>query len=271
MGSVMGSLKGSVSGWVSAAIIAMIGIAALFPGLLTAGDPTAVNPAAAFTPPSTEAIFGTDTSGRDVFTRIVYGARESLGIALAATGIGMGLAILLGFSSLLGKRIDAVVSRIIEVLFSLPTLVLALLLVAVLGGGVRASIIAVGLATTPGYARILRARARTVVTSGYVATARIEGIARYRIFARHIVPNTLWPLLVIATLGIGQAIIWVSALSFLGLGALPPSPEWGAMLADGRLYIHSAWWLTVMPGLVITLTAAATTILGRTWTKVSPL
>lgn len=264
-------VRGTLSGWISGAIIVLIALAALFPSMLAPGDPTAVDPAAAFSPPSSGAIFGTDTSGRDVFTRVIYGARESVGIALAATGIGMVLAVVLGFGSLLGKRIDAVFSRIVEVLFSLPTLVLALLLVAVLGAGVRASVIAVGLATAPGYARILRARARAVASSGYVAAARLEGISRLRIFFRHILPNTLLPLLAIATLGIGQAIIWVSALSFLGLGALPPSPEWGAMLADGRLYIQNAWWLTVAPGLVITITAAATTILGRTWSKVSPV
>lgn len=258
------------SGWISAGFLLLVAIAAVFPHVFAPGDPTAVDPAAAFTSPGPSAILGTDTSGRDVFTRVVHGTRESVGIALAATSIGMGLALILGFGSLLGRWVDAVIARIVEVLFSLPTLVLALLLVAVLGAGVQASVIAVGLATAPGYARILRARARGVQASGYVAAARLEGLGRARVFLRHILPNTLWPLLAIATLGIGQAIIWVSALSFLGLGALPPSPEWGAMLADGRLYIQSAWWLTVAPGLLITLTAAATTILGRTLTQVEP-
>lgn len=256
--------------WASAALLLLVASAALFPHVLAPDDPTAVDPVAAFTPPGRSAVLGTDASGRDLFTRVIHGTRESVSIALAATGVGMGLALILGFGSLLGRWVDVAVSRIVEVLFSLPTLVLALLLVAVLGAGVRASVIAVGLATAPGYARILRARARTVHASGYVAAARLEGLSRSRVFLRHVLPNTLWPLLAIATLGIGQAIIWVSALSFLGLGALPPSPEWGAMLADGRLYLQSAWWLTVVPGLAITLTAAATTILGRSLTEVTP-
>lgn len=260
-----------LSGWVSLAVLAIALVAAVFPHLLAPGDPTAVDPARAFTPPGRGSLFGTDTSGRDVFTRVVHGTRESVGIALAATGIGMALAMVLGFGSLLGRRVDAVLARVVEVLFSLPTLVLALLLVAVLGAGVRASVIAVGLATAPGYARILRARARAVSTSGYALAARLEGAPPSRVFTRHVLPNTLWPLLAVATLGIGQAIVWVSALSFLGLGALPPSPEWGAMLNDGRLYISSAWWLTVAPGLAITATAAATTILGRSLTSGGPL
>src|SRR5690625_5884936 len=121
----------------------------------------------------------------------------------------------------------------IEVLFSLPTLVLALLLVSVLGAGVHASVIAVGLATAPGYARILRSRARGVLASGYVAAARLEGLGPTRIFLRHVLPNTLWPLLAVATLGIGQAIVWGSALRLLGLGWLQASPGWGAMLCGG--------------------------------------
>lgn len=249
--------------WISLAILVFLALAAAFPTLLTSDQPGAVDPAAAFHPPSRDAFFGTDTSGRDVYTRVIYGTRESVPIALAATGIGMVIAVILGFGSLVSRSVDAAISRIIEVLFSLPTLVLALLLVSVLGAGVRASVIAVGLATAPGYARMLRAQARSVATSGYVMAARLEGHHPLRVFFRHIAPNTFLPLLAVTTLGIGQAIVWVSSLSFLGLGALPPSPEWGAMLSDGRLYITSAWWLTLAPGLAITATAAATTILGR--------
>ncbi len=259
-----------LGGWLSAFSLLLVALAAIFPQVLAPADPTGIDPSAAFSPPGRDAILGTDTSGRDVFTRVVHGTRESVGIALAATGIGMALALVLGFGSLAGRWVDIALSRVNEVLFSLPTLVLALLLVSVLGAGVRASVIAVGLATAPGYARILRSRARGVFASGYVAAARIEGTGPFRIFIRHVLPNTLWPLLAIATLGIGQAIVWVSSLSFLGLGALPPSPEWGAMLSDGRLYIQSAWWLTAAPGLAITITAAATTILGRRLTEVNP-
>lgn len=258
------------AGWATLAVVGLVVLAALWPQLLAPGDPTAVAPAQAYAPPSTSAVFGTDASGRDVYTRVVHGAGQSLGIGAAATGIGISLGLVLGFAAALGPRwLDAVLSRVIEVLFALPSLVLALLLVAVLGAGVRASVLAVGLATAPGYARILRARAQSVTRSAYVQAARLEGVAAPAAFVRHVVPNTVWPLVAVATLGIGQAIVWVSALSYLGLGALPPSPEWGAMLNAGRLHITTAWWLTVAPGLAITVTAASLTMLGRRVGKVA--
>jgi peptide/nickel transport system permease protein len=253
-----------VPGVLAALAVAWMVVAVLRPGLLAPGDPTAIDPRAAFTSPGPGHWFGTDESGRDVYTRVVHGAAASLGIGAAATAIGVGAGLVLGYAAGLGPRwLDAAVSRVIEVLFALPTLVLALLLVAVLGAGAEASVLAVGAATAPGYARMLRARVRTVAGSGYVEAARLEGHAPARVLVRHVLPNTLWPLVSVATLGIGQAVVWVCALSFLGLGTLPPSPEWGAMLNAGRVYIESAWWLTVFPGLAITVTAAALTVLGR--------
>src|SRR5699024_10277527 len=163
-------------------------------------------------------------------------------------------ALLLGFGSALGPRwLDGVLGRVIEVLFALPSLVLALLLVAVLGAGVRSSVIAVGLATAPGYARILRSRAQSVVRSPYVLASRLEGRRGPAVFVQHVLTNSVLPLIAVAT-----------------LGTLPPSPEWGAMLNDGRLYITTAWWMTVAPGLAITLTATALTVLGRRISAVAP-
>lgn len=252
------------SGALALATAVVMAIAVLAPSLIASGDPTAISPADAFTPPGPGHPFGTDESGRDVWTRVIHGARASLGVGAAATAIGVGIALVLGFASGLGPRLlDSAITRVVEVLYALPTLVLALLLVAVRGPGVTASVLAVGLATAPGYTRILRARSRGVAASGYVAAARLEGRGGGWVLRRHIVPNTVWPLAAVATLGIGQAVVWVAALSFLGLGALPPSPEWGAMLNAGRLYVTSAWWLTLGPGLAITVTAAALTALGR--------
>ncbi|XNS27980.1 ABC transporter permease [Citricoccus nitrophenolicus] len=258
-------------GLVSAGVVLLVLLAALLPGLLAPGDPTAIAPAQAYQPPGPGSVLGTDSSGRDVYTRVVHGAGQSLGVGAGATAIGLGLGLMLGFGAALGPRwLDAALSRIIEVLFALPSLVLALLLVSVLGAGVGPSVLAVGLATAPGYARILRARARQVVHSPYVAAARLEGVSAPVAFARHVVPNTMWPLIAVGTLGVGQAIVWVSALSYLGLGALPPSPEWGAMLNAGRLHITSSWWLTVAPGLAITAAAAALTTLGQRLSAVGP-
>lgn len=260
-----------VSGVLAALIVLGMALAALWPSLFAPGSPTAIDPPNAMRPPGDGSLLGTDESGRDVATRIVHGAAQSLGIGAAATAIGIVLGSILGFAAGLGPRwLDAAIGRVIEVMFALPSLVLALLLVSVMGAGVRASIIAVGLAVAPGYARMLRARTRSVARSGFVQASRLEGVSAWQAFVRHVAPNAALPLVAVATLGIGQSIIWVSALSFLGLGALPPSPEWGAMLNAGRIYLTSGWWLTVMPGLAITATAAAMTVLGRKLSAVAP-
>ena len=248
----------------SLAVLALALLAVCAPQLLAPGDPLTIHPAEAFQPPSLAHPFGTDESGRDVATRVVHGAAASVGIGLAATGIGIGAGALLGFLAGLGPRmLDSALSRLFEVLFALPTLVMALLFIAVLGSGPNAAILAIGIATVPGYARLLRARVRSVADSGYVEWARLDGVPRTRVLARHIAPNTLWPLVSAATLGVGQAIVWVSALGFLGLGTEPPAPEWGAMLNAGRVYLTTAWWMTVGPGLAIVGTAAALTVIGR--------
>ncbi|MBL3700577.1 ABC transporter permease [Leucobacter luti] len=248
----------------SLAVLLIAAAAVLAPQLLAPGDPLAVHPADAFAPPSFAHPFGTDESGRDVATRVVHGAAASLGIGLAATGIGIGIGALLGFAAGLGPRpVDAALGRLFEVLFALPTLVMSLLFIAVLGSGPTASILAIGLATIPGYARLLRSRVRGVAGSGYVEWARLDDVSPGRVFVRHVAPNALWPLVSAATLGVGQAIVWVSALGFLGLGTEPPAPEWGAMLNAGRVYLTSAWWMTVGPGLALVLTAAALTVIGR--------
>ena len=258
---------GDVLGWPGGLAVAALVLAALAvcaPGALAPQDPLAVRPTEAFAPPSPAHPFGTDESGRDLFTRVVHGAGASIGIGLAATGIGVGAGALLGFASGLGPRLlDAALARVFEVLFALPTLVVALLFIALMGGGPASSTLAIGLATIPGYARMLRARVRVIAASGYVEWARLDGAGPWRVLAAHVAPNALWPLASAATLGVGQAIVWVSALGFLGLGALPPSPEWGAMLNPGRVYLTTAWWMTVCPGLAIVATATALTVLGR--------
>ncbi|MDZ8277051.1 ABC transporter permease [Microbacterium aquimaris] len=264
--TVAGTLRARLGagGIVCVAALAVIFVAVFWPTVLAPGDPLAIHPTEAFLSPRVGHVFGTDESGRDIYTRVVHGAAASAGVGLAATAIGVGVGVVLGFAAGLGPdRLDAALGRIIEVLFALPTLVMALLLVAIIGPGVTASVVAIGAATAPGYARVLRARVRTVVRSDYVRFAHLEATPPWRVFTRHIVPNSLAPLASIAAVGVAQAIVWVSALSFLGLGAVPPSPEWGAMLNAGRVYIASAWWMTVFPGLAIVVTALVLTVLGR--------
>jgi peptide/nickel transport system permease protein len=239
-------------------------IAAVFPFLLAPGDPLAINPSDAFQPPSLSHPAGTDESGRDLLTRIIHGAAPSLLIGVLATVIGVGLGVILGVVGGLGpKWVDVSTTRFVEVLFAFPGLLLALLFIAIAGPGPITSTVAVGLATAPGYARLVRTQVLSVRRSGYVEAAVTLGRGWWVRLRRHILPNVGATLFVLVTLGIGQSIVWASSLSYLGLGVAPPAAEWGAMLGAGRTYIASFWWMTFFPGLAIVLSAAATTLLGR--------
>ncbi|MFC9503882.1 ABC transporter permease [Streptomyces sp. NPDC057002] len=244
--------------------LTLVVVAALVPGLLTSYAPDAIKPAEFFRSPSAEHWFGTDQNGRDVYTRVVYGAGQSLLIGLGATAISLSLGITLGLGSALGgRRVDFAVGRVLEVLFAFPGLLLALLFIAVFGTGAVTAAIAVGIGEAAGYARLIRSQATTVVRSGYVEAARGLGHSPARVVRRTVLPNVLRPLAALATLGIGQSVVWASSLSFLGLGAQPPAAEWGAMLADGRTFLQYAWWTSFFPGLFIVLTTLSTTVLGR--------
>lgn len=250
--------------WAGAAVLAFLALAAAAPGLLTAHDPYTIDPAAAFTPPNAAHPFGTDQNGRDVFARIITGTGQSLLLGLAATAIGLVLGGLLGITAgVSGKWLDSAICRFVEILFAFPGLLLALIVIAVSGTGIVTAAIAVGIGTAPGYARMLRTQTLQVTAAPYVETALALGRSRTHILWHTIVPNVIRPLFVLATLGVGQAIVWASSLSFLGLGAQPPAAEWGAMLADGRNYIRIAWWIAAFPGIFITLAALTTTVVGR--------
>ncbi len=248
----------------SAVILLLFVAAAVAPGLLAPGSPLAVNPVDAFQPPSWAHPFGTDESGRDVYTRVVHGARPSLLIGVAATAIGLVLALVLGAAAGLGPRwLDFTAGRVTEVFFAFPGILLALLLIALTGPSPVVATIAVGLSVAPGYARIIGGEFRRVRQAGYVEAAVLLGHGWWRRFTGHILPNALGSVFVLATLGLGQTIVWASALSFLGLGTPPPAAEWGAMLAAGRTYLEVAPWLTIAPGTAIVLAATAATLLGR--------
>lgn len=249
---------------VPGAVVGVFLLAAVAPAVLAPGDPTAIDLGAALQPPSTEHLLGTDQSGRDLWTRIVHGTRHSLTIGLGATGVAMALAVVLGFASGLGGRAtDRAVGSVLEVAFAFPTMLLALLLVAVRGPSTSTLVLAVGIGSAPGYARMIRGQVLAVRREAYVEAALALG-HRYRdVVRRHVLPNALRPLVAVVTLGIGQSVVWASGLAFLGMGVAPPSPEWGALLEAGRAYITFAWWLEVMPGLAIVTLAVAVTALGR--------
>ncbi|RRV10641.1 ABC transporter permease [Pseudomonas sp. v388] len=244
--------------------LALIVIAAIAPQLFAHSDPLAIVPRNAFHPPSWEHWFGTDQSGRDIYSRVIHGARLSLFVGLAATALAMSIAVVLGLlGGLGGARTDRSVGWVLEVLFAFPSLILALLFVAIFGSGIGTLIVATGLGGAPGYARMVRGQVLAVRNAGYIEAARALGHGPGRIIWRQLLPNAMRPLIVTLTMGVGQAIVWASALSFLGLGARPPAPEWGTMLSMGRDFIANAWWLTFFPGLFIVLTTLSTTVAGR--------
>lgn len=264
----MSSARFSLSGTIASIVLGALAACALVPGVIAPFDPLAVSPSEAFLPPSWSHLFGTDDSGRDVLSRIVFGARDSLTIGLLATLIGLVLGVALG--ALAGgstRRVTAPVrfasDRTIEALFSFPGLLLALLIISVRGPGVASVVVAVAVSTAPGYARMVRGGVRQALGSGAVEAARLQGDGAPRIWAGLILPEAMRPVLVLATLGIGHAVILAAALGFLGLGTPPPAPEWGAMLNAGRPYLTKAWWLTLFPGLMILTVGLATTVLGR--------
>ncbi|WBL19158.1 ABC transporter permease [Citricoccus sp. NR2] len=243
---------------------ALLAVISLAPGWISPYPPLAVSPADAFQGPSWAHLMGTDESGRDIFSRVIHGTRDSLFIGLAATGLGMSIAVILGTLAAMAPRwLDAVVLRTLEALYSIPSLLMALLIIAFTGPGTWPAIIAVGLSTAPGYARLVRSQIRHLRGSEMLEAATVLGRTPWQKATNHLIPNALRSLTALITLGVGQAVIWASALSFLGLGTPPPEPEWGAMLAAGRTYLHFAWWMTLFPGLAIVTVAAGTTLIGR--------
>ncbi|MFJ8017165.1 ABC transporter permease [Streptomyces sp. NPDC096339] len=246
------------------AVLALILLAALAPSLFTGAGATDTDPLAALRPPSGAHWFGTDQLGRDVFARVVHGTRYSLAIGAAATGAGVALAVVWGLAAALSGRFgDALLMRAADVLLALPGLLLALLVVLVAGKGVTGTTIAVAVGTAPGFARVVRAQALVVRRSGYVESAVTLGVPRLLIVVRHVLPNTLGPLLVLATVTLGASISTGAALSYLGLGAQPPTPEWGAMLTEGQGFLDQAWWIALFPGLLLLATVLAVTVVGR--------
>jgi len=249
----------------AATVVVLVLVAAVAPGLLTHRSPTAIDLTATLRGPSWAHWFGTDDAGRDLLTRVIYGTRQSLGIGLGATAIAFLIAVVLGFTAALaGGVVDGIITRIVEVAFAFPALLLALLVIAVRGPSLATEIIAVGIGSAPGYARMVRGQVLTVRQAGYIEAAAALGHHGFTVIRRHLFPNAMRPLVAVVTLGVGQSIVWASGLSFLGLGVPPPSSEWGALLDAGRVHITTSWWLEILPGLVIVLVALAVTTLGRT-------
>ncbi len=250
-------------GAAGALLISLLVLAAVLAPVLTVHDPEIGDFLAISAAPSDEHIMGTDGLGRDIYARVLYGARISLQVGIIAVAIAATIGTTIGLlSGYLGGWIDSVIQRLLEVVQAFPGLVLAMALVAGLGPDIKNVMIAVGIATSPGLARIVRASVMGVKANTYVEAARSIGATGPRIVLRHILPNVTAPIIVVATAGLGGAILVEASLSFLGLGPPPPAPSWGSMLNDSRLAVGVAWWSAVYPGIAISLAVFGFNLLG---------
>lgn len=230
-------------------IIIILVLAAIFAPYITPYDYQQQNIRDAFYYPCAKYLLGTDNYGRDILTRVIYGARTSLLISLVSVAIGLLIGGLLGaLAAFYSGKTDNIIMRLLDILMSIPPLLLAVAISAALGSGMFNCAIAIGVASIPLFARVLRASAMSIREQEYVEAARACGVSNFAIIMKHIIPNSLGPILVQSTLRIGESILQISSLSFIGLGVQPPIPEWGNMLAFGREYIRDFWPMVVFPG-----------------------
>ncbi|MGJ3237271.1 MAG: ABC transporter permease [Anaerolineae bacterium] len=256
-------LRQSWNVMIGAVILIVIILLATFAPFITPYDPIIIDPLTGLKPPSAEHIFGTDNFGRDVFARVLYGGRLSVQVGLISILISSTIGTLLGIiSGYVGSWVDAVIMRLMDVLLAFPGILLALAIVAILGKSLPNVMIAVGISTIPTFTRIVRGSTLSLKQMDYIEAARALGCSHGRIMLRHILPNVITPIIVVATNGIAGAIIAGAALSFLGLGAQAPTPEWGIMLAEGRASLRSAHWVTTFPGVAIMITVLSINLLG---------
>ncbi|HMX10536.1 MAG TPA: ABC transporter permease subunit [Burkholderiaceae bacterium] len=263
--------RGAVAGLV---VVALIALAAVFADWVAPHSPIEQYREAVKLPPmwveGGQAAFplGTDSLGRDMLSRLIHGARVSLFIGLAVMSVSFVVGVLLGLACAAsqqtrwGQAVDVLISRVMDLIMAVPSLVLAILVVAVLGPSLTNTIVAVTIVYLPRYVRLVRAAALAELGKDYVTAARVSGVQGWRLMARTVLPNCLAPLIVQAALGVSDAILEAAALGFLGLGAQPPTAEWGTMLADAREFIRSNPWLVTLPGLAILITVVAINLAG---------
>src|SRR3989441_13013039 len=261
--AVLVRLRRSRGPAVGGMMLTVLALAAIAAPLLTPYDPLAMHPADRLRPPGLHHPFGTDVFGRDLFTRVLYGSRISLQTGVISISLAMALGVPLGLTSgFYGGGIDRLLMRIVDLMLTFPGILLALVIIAILGPNLLNAMVAVGISASPTYARVVRATVLSAKEQVYVEAARATGCTNGRIMLRHVLPNAVAPVIVLGTLGIAGAIIAAAALSYLGLGAQPPTPEWGALLSEGRNYLRVAWWMTTFPGLAIMTAVLSINLLG---------
>lgn len=264
-GDVARRLGAHTGARIGAVLLVVLLLGALLADVLALADPNETFLRDVLKPPLVDGhLMGTDDLGRDVFTRVLYGARTSLRVGVVAVGIAVLSGSVVGFTAgFFGRWWDAFVMRVMDVILSFPTILLAIAIVALRGPGIFNTMLAVGVVAIPVYARISRASAISLREQEFVTAARSVGVRERRILMRHIVPNALSPLIVQATLGVATAILNAAALGFLGLGAQPPDVEWGAMLVDSiKFLFRGAWWALTFPGVAIMVTVIAFNLIG---------
>jgi peptide/nickel transport system permease protein len=243
-------------------ILGLLLVAGLAPLLATA-NPYEQTLGDRLLPPSAKHLFGTDGLGRDIFSRVVYGARVTLTIALLVAAISTPLGMLIGIvAGYLGGAVDEILMRLADVFLAFPRLILAIAFAAALGPGVENAIIAIAIAQWPSYARLARAETLNVKNNDYIQAMRVLGAGKARIMAGHILPLTLSSIIVRMSLDMGTIILTAAGLGFLGLGAQPPMPEWGLMVSDGRQFLVDQWWVSTLPGLAILVVVMGFNLLG---------
>lgn len=248
---------------VGAGIVLLGAIAAVTAPWIAPHDPTRAFTAAARQPPSSRFLLGTDALGRDILSRIIYGSRVSAKIIVVSVGSAAVVGSFLGLvSGFVGRLVDAAIMRWMDVVLAFPAILLAIVVIAILGPGLTNAMLAIAVAVIPVYARTVRASVLSAMASDYVKAAIIVGVPKPVIMMRHVLPNVLTPIIVISTVNAGVTLLIAAGLSYLGLGAQPPTPEWGSMLADARAYLPDAWWMATFPGLAIALAVLAFNLLG---------
>ena len=252
--------KGAVIGL---AVLILLILSALFSDILTPYEFDKINPINALRPPSLEHPMGTDAFGRDQLTRIMHGGKVSLQVGMISVLIGGTFGILMGaIAGFFGGWIDEIVSRFIDIMLAFPSILLALAVVSVLGPDLYNLMIAVGISSIPAFARLVRGAVLSIKENDYIVAAKSLGLTRARIVIVHIIPNIFASILVFATLEVATAILAGASLNFLGMGAKPPTPEWGLLLAESRDFFRRAWWLATFPGIAIMVTVISINLLG---------
>jgi|SRR3989338_1188258 len=245
-------------------IVGLMTILAIFAPFVSRYDPNAVNVEGVLLPPSLKNLMGTDSLGRDLFTRMIYGGRVSLSVGFVAVGIAVTIGLIFGsLAGYYGGWVDSVISRFIDIMLCFPTFFLMLSVIAILGPNIFNVMVIIGLTSWMGVARLIRAEILSLKEREFVEAARATGASDLRIIVRHLIPNGIGPVLVSVVLGIAGAILVEAALSFLGLGVQPPTPSWGNILTEAKSTLGIAWWITVFPGLAILITVLGYNLLGE--------